>query len=197
MSDKNWAHLIETGMHIVQNPDQWSQLHWSGARACFGGRALTLAGFAFAGTSLWGAISGHPDMVEVPEAMRPLVKAYFDRYAPNVQFRNSPTTLVHAGAAAAALLGLTLSESSRMFSGLNSLNDIRVLLSDWATADGVELPEELRPTVPSGTSSAVRSCPCPLCAPAHAAGAASPVPNFLPSAWAELFGSPSSVLASV
>jgi hypothetical protein len=201
MSDKNWPVLIETGMHIVTNPDEWGQMHWSGPRRCFGGRALTLSGFPFVGSSIGGMITGHADMVEVPEAMRQRVREFTARY-PQFQSLYPATNVAHAGIAATVLLGLTFTEAGRMFSGMNRLNDIRALLGEWAAADGVELPPELRPLTPPELRAAggVWNCECPLCVPAQAvvyaggaggAGNAAAqmgstgvwVPDFLPSTW--------------
>jgi hypothetical protein len=144
VSDKNWPLIIQTGLHLVNNPDQWKQASWCG---CFAGHAVQLAGCQLvrpsASPSFLSSLFGPIDTVDVPEALRPVVRAHCERYGLGGFYLTRPGA-VHVSDAAQAVLGLTPPEGGRLFDGCNTLGTIRAILGQWAAADGVELPPELQ-----------------------------------------------------
>lgn len=116
---KNYELLDETLAYIEDNPEDWDQNHWvapCGTALCFAGNAALIA---------------HPDyMLEVDaNDRRLLTQCLLDanrRWVGPIRF------------VAEQDLGLTLQESSQLFSGGNSLTRIRNLIARWKRRDGVD-----------------------------------------------------------
>jgi hypothetical protein len=127
---------------ILDHPEQWDQSVWSntcGTAYCFAGHASILAGSRQLQGKDYYEDSNSTEWLELvvppPELWAKLG---------NRGWATGTVTGEDAWAmsdVAQAALGIDRCEDDDLFDSENSLGDLLHILREWATADGVELPE--------------------------------------------------------
>lgn len=132
---RNWSLIEETLRVIIAHPERWEQRHYvdhCGAKYCFAGHAVVLAGYTF----IVEEDGDTRSCVPVDESMKQygLTVGYSEYFG---------TEYVTVEALAQHLLGLSYFEARDLFSAYCSLDDIIAFLRALYSAEGRSLPPDL------------------------------------------------------